>query len=127
MSLGKDSSVPRPVESAKAGKIVAPFHRLADSIIVTSDWLLNVDLLTTADSNHIAPLARSVPVAGKRGFLGSMLHGSPSAQNPSILPSILLAPPTRGDKIRVISAQIEFLGGTTRAVARVWSGTLSGL
>ena len=29
-----------------------------------------------------------------------------------ILPSNLLAPPTRGHKIRVISAQIEFLGAT---------------
>jgi len=40
------------------------------------------------------------------------MHGSQSAQNPSILPSNLLDRLTRGHKICVISAQIEFLGGT---------------
>ena len=47
------------------------------------------------------------------------MHGSQSAQNPSILPSNLLALLTRGHKICVISAQIEFLGGT-RYRSNVW-------
>ncbi len=38
---------------------------------------LNADLLTTADNNHSAPLARSVPVVGKRGFVGSTAAWQP--------------------------------------------------
>jgi hypothetical protein len=48
---------------------------------------MNADPLTTADSNHIAPLARSVPVAGKRGFVRSTATWQPvSAEslNPAI-------------------------------------------
>jgi hypothetical protein len=38
---------------------------------------MNADLLTTADNNDIAPLARSVPVPGKHGFVGSIAPWQP--------------------------------------------------
>ncbi len=60
----------------------APWRKPARAILellvlATIAWIATIlvqeDLshgLTTADSNHIAPLARSVPVAGKHGLVG---------------------------------------------------------
>ena len=47
---------------------------------------------TTADSNHIAPLARSVPVASKRGFVGSTAAWQPVSAE-SLYPAIEFARP----------------------------------
>ena len=49
-------------------------------------------LITTAGSNHIAPLARSLPVAGKRGFLGSTAAWQPVSAE-SLYPAIESARP----------------------------------
>ena len=47
---------------------------------------------TTADSNDTAPLARSVPVAGKRGFVGSTAAWQPVSAE-SLYPAIESARP----------------------------------
>jgi len=60
---------------------------------------LNADLLTTADSNHIAPLARSIPVAGKRGFVGSTAAWQPVSAE-SLYPAIEFARPRSRDGTR---------------------------
>ncbi len=55
-------------------KEISPVE-LLDSCIARTEAVDGA--VTTADSNHIAPLTRSVPVAGKRGFVGSTAAWQP--------------------------------------------------
>ena len=102
--------------------------KFLDTVIVEirdEDAFLPAEPLTSADSNHIAPLARSVPVAGKRGFVGSTAAWQPLSAD-SLYPAIESARPRSREphKIRVISAHIEFLGET--AVGYTTKRDLSG-
>ena len=118
LSLCKDSPIPRPVESAKAGEVIAlpqvgGLHHPYDAT-----GCLNAGLLTTTGSNRIAPLARSVPVAGKRRFVGLPCCMAVGQCRIFLSCHRICSPPLkRGHKIRVISAQIEFLGGTPLSIA----------
>jgi len=60
--------------------------------IPSSAWTLNAGLLTTADNNDIAPVARAAPVAGKRGFVGSTAAWQPVSAE-SLYPAIDSARP----------------------------------
>jgi hypothetical protein len=56
-------------------------------------------------------------VAGKRGLVGSTAAWQPvSAESPYPATYICSPSRTRGHKIRAISAQIEFLGGTANGL-----------
>ena len=70
LSLGKDSSVPPAGRERESRQDHRPPTGWRTPPSLRATGRLNADL-TTADNNHIAPLAGSVPVAGKRGDVGS--------------------------------------------------------
>ncbi len=91
----------------------SPFHRLADSIIVTSDWLPerrpahHRGQQPDCSAGAFRPCGWQAQV---RRFDCCM--AASQRRIPLSCHRICSPPPTRGHKIREISAQIEFLGGT---------------
>ena len=91
----------------------SPFHRLADSIIVTSDWPPERRSAhhRRQQSHHTAGAFR--PRGWQARICRFDCYMSASQRRiPLSCHRICSPPPTRGQKICVISAQMEFLGGT---------------
>jgi hypothetical protein len=72
---------------------------------------------TTADSNDIAPLARSVPVAGNLGFVGSTAAWQP-ASTESLYPATESARPRprEGTKFALSAPRLSFWEGQVSLV-----------
>ena len=93
----------------------SPFHRSADSIIVTSDWLPERQPPHHRGQQPHRSAGAFRPCGWQaRIFRSDCCMAARQRRNPLSCHRICSAPLTRGHKFRVISAQIEFLGGTGR-------------
>ncbi len=117
LSLGKDSPVPGRSRAPKQARL-SPFHRLADSTIVTSDRPPE-----RRPAHHRRQQRhRSAGTFGPCAWQARICRfdccmAACQRRNPLSCHRICSPPLTRGHKIRMISAQIEFLGGTSLHVA----------
>ena len=112
LSQGKDSPVPPAGQERQSRQDHRPSTGWRTPPSLRSTGRLNGGL-TTADSNHIAPLAGSVSCGRQARTCRTDCRMAACRRRPLLsCHRICSSPSTRGHKIRIVSAQFEFLGGT---------------